>query len=165
MTGKSTPTGLDALPEAESHGNLGRLLLNGARGPGSSSATQSATFKIGPLGVSTFVLSRALRRLQRSNIRENSTGKMGRVRDLISLRGEGMGSLECRRAVPQWLRFRQDSVPAYYQEMSDLISLRGEGMGSLECCSAVAEVSTRQCTRRCRRPFGLRLQRTGAQVY
>ena len=30
----------------------------------------------------------------------------------ISRRGEGMGSLECRRAaVPQWRRFRQGSVP------------------------------------------------------
>ena len=39
---------------------------------------------------------------------------MGRVRDLISQRrrrGEGMGSLECRRAVQQCRRFRQGSVP------------------------------------------------------
>ena len=36
---------------------------------------------------------------------------MGRVRDSISRRGEGMGSLECRRAAPQWRRFRQGSVP------------------------------------------------------
>ena len=36
---------------------------------------------------------------------------MGRVCALISRRGKGIGSLECRRAVQQWLRFRQDSVP------------------------------------------------------
>ena len=40
-----------------------------------------------------------------------ATGRMGRVRDSISRRGEGMGSLECRRAAPQWRRFRQGSVP------------------------------------------------------
>ena len=43
----------------------------------SSSAMQSATFKIGPLGVSTFVLNRALRRLRRGDIRENRHGQNG----------------------------------------------------------------------------------------
>ena len=78
-------------------------------------SSQSATCKIGPLGVSTFVPSRALRRLLRRDIRENRHGqnhaRMGRVRDSISQRGEGIGSLECRRAAPQWRRFRQGSVP------------------------------------------------------
>ena len=40
-----------------------------------------------------------------------TTGRMCRVPDLISQRGEGRGSLECRRAAPQWRIFRQGSVP------------------------------------------------------
>ena len=55
------------------------------------------------------MLSRALRRLRRGDIR--ATGRMDRVRDSISRRGEGMGSLECQRAAPQWRRFRQGRVP------------------------------------------------------
>ena len=36
---------------------------------------------------------------------------MGRVRDSISRRCEGMGLLECLRAAPLWRRFLQGSVP------------------------------------------------------
>ena len=47
----------------------------------------------------------------RETPRALSSGRMGRMRDSISRRGEGMRSLEYRRAAPQWRRFRQGSVP------------------------------------------------------
>ena len=80
----------------------------------SSSATQSATCKIGPLGVTEFRLSCRVEPLAASDAATSArtaTGRMCRMRDSISRRGEGMGSLECRRAAPQWRRFRQGSIP------------------------------------------------------
>ena len=55
-----------------------------------------------------------------------ATGRIGRVRDSISRRGEGMGSLECRHAAPQWRRLRQGSVlgdaggPSAFDALSSL---------------------------------------------
>ena len=68
----------------------------------SSAATQSATCKIGPLGVSTFVQSRIVEPFaasyaaSASDNRDNSYGQNWSG----ARRGGGMGSLECRCAAP-----------------------------------------------------------------
>ena len=107
------------------------LILIGKAAPqlcaSSSSVTQSATCKIGQLGISTFVLSRALQGFAASDATTatTSTGRMGLVHDSISRRCEGMGSLECRRAAPRALPRRHGTHPGRHvsiEKHKDMLS-------------------------------------------
>ena len=89
---------------------LGRLLPNGAQVV-QCSVHPSRRAPPASLAPRNHGLSCRLEPFAASNATTTATGRIGRVCDSITRRGEGMGSLKRERAAQQWQRFRQGSIP------------------------------------------------------